>query len=41
MLFKLTESNYILLFLLLKMEKLVKIIMKINYRAINKNNYLE
>ena len=41
MLFKLTESNYILLFLLLKMEELVKTIMKINYRAINKNNYLE
>ncbi len=41
MLFKLTESNHFYLFLFLKIEKLVKTIIKINYRVINKNNYLE
>lgn len=41
MLFKLTESNPIWLFLFLKIEKLVKTIMKINYIVINKNSYLK
>ena len=41
MLFKISKSNYINLFLFLKIESLVKTIININRSVINKNNYLE
>ena len=41
MLFKISKSNYINLFLFLKIEQLVKTIININGAVINKNNYLK